>query len=229
MGGLVARLVAFIGVGLVATACGPSAELPPKASAGAAPVVKDGPLVAFLGDSLTAGWNLSEEQAFPALIEQRLREQGRPVRVLNAGVSGDTTAGGLARLDWILRQKPAVVVVALGANDGLRGLDLGQMQANLRQILDRVAAGGAKPLLVGMKIPPSLGPEYARDFEETYTKLARTTGVPFVPFLLDGVAGRADLTFPDGLHPTAEGHVRMTATVLPYVVDVLSAVGAARS
>ena len=181
----------------------------------------EGPLIAFLGDSLTAGWHIEEEQAFPSLIERELRGRGVAVRVLNAGVSGDTSAGGRRRLSWVMRQKPAVVVVALGANDGLRGLELAPMEANLRAVLAEVKAGGAQPLLVGMKIPPNLGPDYARRFEQTYSNLAREHEVPLVPFLLEGVAGRADLTFSDGVHPTAEGHKRMATNVLPYLWELL--------
>jgi acyl-CoA thioesterase I len=181
-----------------------------------------GPLVAFVGDSLTSGWNLDEEQAYPALIQSQLRRNGTPVRILNAGVSGDTSAGGLRRLDWVMKQKPDVVVIALGANDGLRGLDLGAMESNLRQILTAVRASGARALLVGMKIPPNMGVEYTRRFESIYGALAREFRVPLVPFLLEGVAGRSDLTFADGVHPTAKGHERMAATVMPYVLELVA-------
>ena len=181
-----------------------------------------GPLIAFLGDSLTAGWQLDEEQAYPALVEKELRRRGVAVRMLNAGVSGDTTAGGQRRLAWVLRQKPSIVVVALGANDGLRGLDLAPMESNLRQILADVGASGARAVLVGMKIPPNLGPDYARRFEGVYSRLAQELGVPLVPFLLEGVAGRADLTFPDGIHPNALGHQKMATTVLPFLWDALN-------
>ena len=182
---------------------------------------RQGPLIAFLGDSLTAGWHLDEEQAYPALIAGELTRRGVAVRVLNAGVSGDTSAGGRRRLAWVLKQKPDMVVIALGANDGLRGLELGPMESNLREILREVKSSGARPLLVGMKIPPNLGPDYARRFEGIYAALAKEHDVPLVPFLLEGVAGRAELTFPDGIHPTAEGHKRMAATVLPYVWELL--------
>jgi acyl-CoA thioesterase I len=181
-----------------------------------------GPLVAFLGDSLTAGWGLDEEQAYPALLEKRLRGEGRVLRVLNAGVSGDTSAGARHRLDWVLQQKPDVVVVAIGANDGLRGLDLEALESNLRRILEGVARSGARALLVGMRIPPSMGPDYARRFAAIYPRLAGEHHVPLVPFLLEGVAGRDDLTFPDGIHPTADGHQRLATTMLPFVRDVLT-------
>ena len=179
------------------------------------------PLVAFLGDSLTSGWHIEEEQAYPALIERELSSRGVPVRVLNAGVSGDTSAGGRRRLSWVLKQKPDIVVVALGANDGLRGLDLTPLEENLGAILTESRAAKARVLLVGMKIPPSLGPDYARRFESLYATLAQEHHVPLVPFLLEGVAGRADLTFNDGVHPTADGHKRMATNVLPYLWELL--------
>jgi len=179
------------------------------------------PLVAFLGDSLTSGWHLEEEQAYPALIAKELSSRGVPVRLLNAGVSGDTSAGGRRRLSWVLKQKPHIVVVALGANDGLRGLDLAPLEENLRAILTEAQAARARVLLVGMKIPPSLGPDYARRFENIYATLAKEHHVPLVPFLLEGVAGRADLTFNDGVHPTADGHKRMATNVLPYLWELL--------
>jgi acyl-CoA thioesterase-1 len=211
---------------LLTVACRGSAPDPSKAAAPARSTTMTtttaGALVAFLGDSLTAGWNLDEEQAYPALVEQELRSEGRPIRVLNAGVSGDTSAGALRRLGWVLKQKPDVVVVAIGANDGLRGLDLAALESNVREILADVAASGSRALLVGMKIPPSLGPDYARRFESIYPRLARERHVPLVPFLLEGVAGRTDLTFPDGVHPTAAGHERLAQTVLPFVRDMLT-------
>jgi acyl-CoA thioesterase I len=184
-----------------------------------------GPLVVFLGDSLTSGWNIDEGEAYPALVEGMLRDDGYAVRVQNAGVSGDTAAGGSRRLAWVLRQKPDVVVVALGGNDGLRGLELAPMEASLREILTGVRASGAKALLVGMKIPPNMGADYARRFEEIYTRLAREHGVPLVPFLLEGVAGRPDLLFPDGIHPKPEGHRIMATTVRPYVQDLVAPPG----
>jgi acyl-CoA thioesterase-1 len=180
-----------------------------------------GPLVVFLGDSLTAGLNIDEGQAYPALVERLLRDDGYAVRVQNAGVSGDTAAGGLRRLAWVLRQKPDVVVVALGGNDGLRGLDLATLEESLREILTGIRASGAKALLVGMKIPPSMGATYARRFEEIYTRLAREQRVPLVPFLLEGVAGHDDLLLPDGIHPKPEGHRIMAKTVLPYVRELV--------
>jgi acyl-CoA thioesterase I len=214
---------AALAFGMLA-ACRPAAQQSAGAPAARnTPMTSDtsAPLVAFLGDSLTSGWHLEEQQAYPALIANELGTRGVAVRVLNAGVSGDTSAGGRRRLSWVMKQKPDIVVIALGANDGLRGLDLAPMETNLREILSDVRAAGGKGLLVGMKIPPSLGPDYARRFEQIYAALAKDFDVPLVPFLLEGVAGRAELTFPDGIHPTAEGHKRMASNVLPYLWELL--------
>jgi acyl-CoA thioesterase-1 len=178
------------------------------------------PLVVFLGDSLTAGLGLSEGEAYPAVVERELRKEGEDVRVLNAGVSGDTTAGGLSRLRWLLGQKPGVVVVALGANDGLRALPLEQTEKNLREIIRRSKAAGARVLLLGMRIPPNYGP-YADDFAAMYPRLAEEMDVPLVPFLLEGVGGDRALNQSDGIHPTAEGQEIMAKTVVPYLEDVL--------
>jgi len=215
---------------LLAAGCSPGdrASLPARA---AAPVPRptpapaaaaDEPLVVFLGDSLTAGYGLGGEQAYPALVEKRLEEEGIPVKVLNAGVSGDTTAGGLARLDWLLSQKPDVVVVGLGGNDGLRGLPLEQAEHNLREIVRRAKAAGARVLLLGMQIPPNYGPEYAKGFSDMYPNLAKEMNVPLVPFLLEGVGGVADLNQADGIHPTAEGQEKVADLVTPYVAEVLA-------
>jgi len=176
-----------------------------------------GPLVVFLGDSLTAGYGLTEEEAFPARLGTALREGGHPVRVVNAGVSGDTSAGGLRRLPWLLTQHPDVLVVALGANDGLRGLPVSLTEENLRGIVSRARGAGARVLLLGLRLPPNLGADYIRAFEAVYPRVARETGVPLVPFFLEGVGGVAALNQEDGIHPTAEGQRRIAATVLPYL------------
>lgn len=178
------------------------------------------PLVLFLGDSLTAGYGLGEDLAFPALVAERLAEAGRPIEVVNAGVSGDTSAGGLARLDWLLRLEPDVVVVGLGGNDGLRGLDLGMTEANLRRIVDEVEASGAEVVLLGMRMPPNYG-EYAEEFAALYPRLAVELDVPLVPFLLEGVGGDPALNLPDGIHPNEAGQRRVAETVAPVLAAVL--------
>jgi acyl-CoA thioesterase-1 len=184
-----------------------------------------GPLVAFLGDSLTSGWRLPGAEAYPALVGRGLHERGRPIRVANAGISGDTVARGLSRLDRVLARRPAVLVVALGINDALRGLDLDAAERDLTTIVERGQRSGAQVVLVGMRIPDeSHGPEYAARFAAIYPRLAAARRVYFVPFLLDGVAGVRDLNFADGLHPNAAGHVRLARNVLRQVELALAEV-----
>ncbi len=206
-------------------ACGDSPPPPPPAAEPAPPSIPeaapDGPLVVFLGDSLTAGYGLDEELAFPAVLGELLAAEGRPIRVVNAGVSGDTSAGGLSRLGWLLRQQPDVVMVSLGANDGLRALDVEMTERNLRQIVEAVRGAGARVLLAGMLVPPNYGPDYAEQFSAVFPRLAEELGVDLVPFLLDGVAVVPELNQSDGIHPTAEGQRRVAAVVLPYLKNVL--------
>lgn len=197
-------------------------EAPPAAPAARTEAhIKEGPLVVFLGDSLTAGYGLPEDQAYPALLDRRLDSKGTPVRVLNAGVSGDTTAGGLSRLDWLLKQKPDVLVVALGGNDGLRGLDLAQSEKNLREIVRRGKESGARVLLLGMMIPPNYGRDYTERFRAMYPEIADEFDVPLLPFLLEGVGGIADLNQGDGIHPTAKGQEIVADNVEPYLREIL--------
>ena len=179
--------------------------------------------MAFLGDSLTSGWRLSEEEVWPALVSQTLAAEGRPIRVLNAGVSGETAAEGLARLPGVLAREPDVLVVALGINDGLRGLPLDEAEAALRRILEESRAAGVPVLLVGTRVPPERhGAEYARRYEEIFARLAAEMKVELVPDLLAGVSGHPELLFPDALHPTAEGHALLAETVRPALVLTLA-------
>jgi acyl-CoA thioesterase-1 len=198
----------------------PPAFAAPVAAPAPSPSVAP-PLVVFLGDSLTAGLGVAADQAYPALLEKALRADGIPVRVLNAGVSGDTTAGGLRRLPWLLAQHPAVVAVGLGANDGLRAQPVAEIDRNLRQIVARIRAAGAEVLLLGMQIPPNYGPDYAGSFAAIYPRLAHDLRVPLVPFLLAGVGGVPELNQADGVHPTPAGHVKVAATVKPYLEALL--------
>ena len=177
--------------------------LPPSAVE-SAPQAVQGTLV-FLGDSLTAGLGLAREQAFPALIEARLRAEGRPWKVVNAGVSGDTTAGGAARLDWIYKQHVDVLFLCLGANDGLRGLPVAETERNLRAILDRAKHEGTRVVLAGLQLPENYGPEYRAAFARIFPRLAKEYRVPLLPFLLEGVAMDPRLNQADGIHPNAEG------------------------
>jgi len=187
----------------------------------AAPAPADERVIVVLGDSLTAGLGVAAEEAYPALLERRLREAGFAYRVVNAGVSGDTSAGGLRRLDWVLRSRPEVVIVALGANDGLRGLPVDAMHANLLGIVERLRAGGARVLVVGMEVPPNYGAAYARAFRGVFPDVARRTGSPLVPFLLDGVATDPRLNQADGIHPNAAGHRAIAEHVWPHLAALL--------
>jgi acyl-CoA thioesterase-1 len=169
-------------------------------------VAASGPIVILvLGDSLTAGFGISREAAFPAQLEARLRERGEGARVVNAGVSGDTTTGGLARVDRVLAEKPDLVILELGANDALRGIQPATVRGNLDAIIAKIQASGAKLLLTGMRAPPNWGEEYRAAFDQIYPDIARTHGVPLYPFFLQGVALDPELNQPDRLHPNERG------------------------
>jgi len=178
-----------------------------------------------LGDSLTAGYGLPPGEGFVPRLQAALAAAGRAVRVIDAGVSGDTTAGGLARLDWALADQPQAVLVELGGNDGLRGLPPQQSKANLAGILDRLAERDIPVLLVGMLAPPNLGAEYGREFAAVFHDLARERpGVTLYPFFLDGVAGDQALNQPDGIHPNARGVAVVVGRILPAVEALLDRV-----
>jgi acyl-CoA thioesterase I len=181
-------------------------------------------VVVALGDSLTAGLGVAADEAFPARLEARLRAEGYAYRVVNAGVSGDTTAGGLRRVDWVLRSSPEVVIVALGANDGLRGQSPPATRANLEEIVTRLQAAGARVLLVGMRLPPNYGGEYTKEFEAVFPAVARGAKITLMPFLLDGVAGVPRLNQADGIHPTAAGQQVIADHVWPYLRPLLKPV-----
>ncbi len=170
-----------------------------------------------LGDSLSAGYNLPQEAAFPVRLQAALRDKGYDVTVINAGVSGDTTAGGLSRLDWMLADDPDGVILELGANDGLRGLDPAKTKENLAAIITRLKSEGVAVLLAGMLAPPNLGRDYSREFNVLYGELAREQDVLLYPFFLDGVAGQPDLNLEDGIHPTPEGVNIIVSRILPMV------------
>ena len=169
------------------------------------PANANAPRIVFLGDSLTAGYGLDKDESVPSLIQKRLHEAGYPYEVVNAGVSGDTSAGGLSRLDWSLAGDVRILVVELGGNDGLRGLPVTELKRNLTEIITRAEAKGIKVILTGMEAPPNFGPAYTSDFRDVYYQLSRTHDVTFVPFYLEGVAGIASLNIADGIHPNAEG------------------------
>ena len=177
-------------------------------------------IVAF-GDSLTAGLGVPADQAYPAVLAAKLKVDGYPYRVVNAGVSGDTTAGGLRRLDWALRLAPQIVIVELGTNDALRGQDLATVRANLDQIVGRFQAAGARVLIAGMKLPPNYGLRYTTEFQKMYEDVAKQRRAALMPFFLDGVGGDPRLNQPDGIHPTAEGYRIIVDRLWPYLRPLL--------
>lgn len=179
--------------------------------------------ILFFGNSLTAGMGLDPQQAFPALIQSRLDSMGYDYRVINAGLSGETTASGKSRLSWVLRQNVSVFVLELGANDGLRGIPLSETRNNLQQIIDEVRqkSPGAVIVLAGMEIPPNMGPEYTGEFRRVFTDLARENNLALIPFLLQGVAGIPELNQEDGIHPTARGQQIVAENVWEVLEDIV--------
>ena len=179
--------------------------------------------ILFYGDSLTAGYGLSPDEAFPALVGKKLNANGKNCKIINAGLSGETSAGGLSRLDWILRQPVDVFVLELGPNDGLRGLPLEQTEKNLQAIVDKVKTKYPKVRIViaGMMVPPNMGPEYTTKFKNIFPALATKNKAALIPFLLDGVAGDSKLNQADGIHPNAQGHKIVTENVYKIVAPLL--------
>jgi acyl-CoA thioesterase-1 len=173
--------------------------------------------VVFLGDSLSAGLGLAEADAFPSLVRDLLREAGHEVDVVNAGVSGDTSTGGLSRVDWVLRQEPHILVVELGGNDALRGQPLENTENNLRLIVRRGLESGARVVLLGMDLPTNYGPDYAGSFADMYERIAREERVLLVPEFVREVGSDPAMMQPDGLHPTAEGHRLLAESLVPYL------------
>lgn len=169
----------------------------------------------FFGDSLTAGYGVDPDEAYPALIQKKIDEAGLPWRVVNAGLSGETTAGGLRRLDWILRQKVDIFIIELGGNDGLRGIAPTLTRSNLDRMIERIRQQypDVKVVIAGMMLPTNMGPEHTRDFAAIFPDIARTSGAVLIPFLLDRVGGEPSLNLPDGIHPTPEGHKIVADTV----------------
>jgi acyl-CoA thioesterase-1 len=190
-----------------------------------APAAAESLTITVLGDSLTAGYGLDRRDAFPARLEAALEKSGVPARVVGAGVSGDTTSGGLSRLDWTLSEKPDLVpdlmIVELGANDGLRGIDPALSEKNLDRIVARIKERGIKVLLTGMKAPPNLGRDYADAFAAIFPAVAKKHAVPFYPFFLEGVAANPALNQDDAKHPNAEGVAVIVENILPYVKEAL--------
>lgn len=173
-----------------------------------APAAEEKKTLAFLGDSLSAGYGVKPNESFPALISDKIRAASLPFEVENAGLSGDTTAGGLRRIDWLLQRKIDVLVIELGGNDGLRGLPIPALKANLQSIIDKARAknSAVKIVIAGMRIPPNVGADYSRSFENVFPEIAQANHATLIPFLLEGVGGMREFNQADSIHPTAEGH-----------------------
>jgi acyl-CoA thioesterase-1 len=193
-----------------------TAALPVSVAAEGKPLT----ILAF-GDSLVAGFGLGSRDGFTAKLEAALKAKGVAARVVNAGLSGDTTAGGLARLDWALEPRPDFAIVELGGNDGLRGLDPAQTRANLDAILTKLEAKGVPVLFTGMYAPPNMGPDYGKAYNALFPELAKKHGVAFYPFFLEGVAADASLNQADGIHPNAKGVEIIVERILPHVLKLI--------
>lgn len=222
---IMARIILAGALACSAFACGGGGgEDARNPRAGSAPSAsEEPPVVLFFGTSLTAGYGLDPAQAYPALIQQKIDSAGLRYRVVNAGVSGETSAGGLRRIDWVLQQPISVLVLELGANDGLRGQDVGALKRNLQEIIDRTRARypGARIVIAGMRVPPNLGPFYARGFRQVFVDLARENDAALIPFLLEGVGGEPELNQADGIHPNAAGARRIAENVWRVLEPIL--------
>lgn len=196
----------------------PAADLP---GAAAIPESDARPKIVAFGDSLTAGLGVSPDETYPAQLQQQLDARGHRYQVLNAGVSGDTSAGGLRRVSWVLAGKPSLVILELGGNDGLRGLSLRETRSHLDAIIKRVKEAGVQVILAGMKLPPNYGEEYTTEFEAMYRDLAKAHALPLIPFLLEGVGGEQKLNQADGIHPTGEGYRIVVENVLKTLLPLL--------
>lgn len=179
--------------------------------------------ILFFGDSITAGYGLDTEQAFPALIQQKLDSLGYNYEVINGGLSGETTAGGLRRINWVLQRPVDIMILELGGNDGLRGIDPASTKQNLAEIIDRARAKNPdmRIILAGMQVPPNLGQDYSEAFRTIYPEVAEEKDVELLPFILEGVGGDPELNQPDGIHPTAEGHTIIAGTIWDFLKPML--------
>ncbi|MEQ1794946.1 MAG: arylesterase [Nitrospira sp.] len=188
----------------------------------APPSGDDRPRIVAFGDSLTAGLGVAADETYPAELQRRLDARGLRYRVINAGVSGETTAGGVRRVPWVLRNKPEIVILELGANDGLRGLRVDETKANLETIIQQLQQSGALVILAGMKLPPNYGKDYLSEFERLYPELAARYHLTLIPFFLEGVAASNTLNQADGIHPTAQGYRMIVEMMLGRLQPVLT-------
>ncbi|MBT4269242.1 MAG: arylesterase [Deltaproteobacteria bacterium] len=178
--------------------------------------------ILFLGDSITAGYGIEKDKAYPALVDAALKQKGlRDIRIINAGISGSTTASAMSRLKWYTRVQPHILVLALGGNDGLRGITVQSMEINLAKSIQYALSKGMKVILAGMQIPPNYGEDYTTAFRKVFSRLSARYPITFMPFLLKDVGGNPELNLPDGIHPTPEGHRLITGNIMPYILENL--------
>lgn len=231
---IIAALAALVTAAFAGCDNKPAAEAPPPASKPLAAAAPDAPseivsgVIAAVGDSLTEGYGVDEEKAYPALLEQKLRSSGHNYKVINAGISGETSSGTLSRVRWILTLKPDIVILETGANDGLRGIDPNLTRENIYKIVRILKDEGAVVVLAGMEMVRNLGADFTGAFREIYPSVAAEEDVLLVPFFLKGVAGDPRLNQADGIHPNPEGYRIIVKTVYPYVVEAISRLEAAR-
>ena len=215
-------ILLLIGLILTILACSQESPVEKEVVATQSSVPAYAGRIVAVGDSLTAGLGVAEDQAYPAQLARRLESEGYNYQVINAGVSGETSSGALARVEWVISSlSPDIVILETGANDGLRGLDPGLLRTNLDRLVNTLTARNIQVIMAGMLMLPNLGPDYTRAFSEIYPQIAEKHGVLFIPFFLDGVAGKPHLNQPDKLHPTAEGYTRIVETVYPYVITAI--------
>jgi acyl-CoA thioesterase-1 len=198
----------------------PSSSSPRKA-VGSGSVSAERPSIVAFGDSLTAGLGVPPDQSYPSRLQRMLDAAGYGYRVVNAGVSGETTAGGARRVSWVLKNKPVIVILELGGNDGLRGLSLQETKTNLERIVQQLQQASVTVVLAGMKLPPNYGQDYTDGFESLYQALAKQYRLTLIPFFLDGVAGSPSLNQADGIHPTGEGYRIIVEKILPTLEPLL--------
>jgi acyl-CoA thioesterase-1 len=216
-------LVLLLGIITFLSSCGANPEKKEAVAGEQAADATTKKTILFFGNSLTAGYGIDPEESFAGRIQTRLDSLKKEFRVINGGLSGETTAGGLSRLDWFLEEEPYLFVLELGGNDGLRGIPLTETKKNLLAIVDKVQAKypNTKIILAGMQIPPNMGKEYTEEFKAIYPAVAKEKNIELIPFLLEGVAGNPDLNLPDGIHPTPEGHRIVMETLWPYISKAL--------
>ena len=211
-----------MGIWVALIACSPEQPVNKTIDGGQPTMPAYAGTIVAVGDSLTAGLGVPEHQAYPAQLARRLNADGHSYQVINAGVSGETSSGAVSRIEWVISSlSPDIVILETGANDGLRGLDPNLLQSNLDLLVSTLKASNIQVILAGMLMLPNLGPDYTRAFAEIYPRIADKHGVIFIPFFLDGVAGKPHLNQPDRLHPTAEGYARIVETVYPYVITAI--------